>query len=270
MVGPTESNGNIGVGRAWNMGVRLLLKEKLDYLVILSATMRFTDGLNDFVKHIEMNLNPWGLETQHGWHCIALTRKTFETVGLFDENFYPAYYEDSDYIRRMELLGIHNPMSATQRIPKVDIQAGFEGNAHGIRKSNINVNMGACLQYFIDKWGHEPRYDDQRYRDLLYKWPFNNPNNDIKYWPVNSIEELKERYKLNKYKIEVKIGEDTSLIHESIEIDVAKKAFEMAKDYGVLTLYKNGEILELRENKIPEPEKIEDPVANLEEEVKPE
>lgn len=187
---------NVGVSRSWNIGVRKVLESDLDYLIILSATMRFSAGMRDFIKHLELNLNVWGLETQHGWHCIALSRKTLETIGYFDENFYPGYYEDSDYIRRMEVAGFHNPMSKTNRIPKVDILAGFEGNAHAIRKAKINVNMEACRQYFIDKWGYEPRYDAQQWRDLLYKWPFNNPKNDLKYWENRSIEELKIKYNL--------------------------------------------------------------------------
>ena len=188
---------NIGVGRSWNKGVRKLLKENYDYLVILSATMRFNQGMDDFINYIQMDSSEYGLESQHGWHCIALGKKVFETVGLFDENFYPAYYEDSDFIRRMELSGIHNPMSTTQRLPRMDINAGFEGNAHGMRKGKVSVNMGACRQYFIDKWGYEPRYDTQRNRDILYKWPFNNPANELSFWPVKSIEELKELYNLN-------------------------------------------------------------------------
>jgi hypothetical protein len=154
--------------------------------------------MRDFVNAIRSNVNQWGLETQHGWHCIALSCITLGAVGKFDENFYPAYYEDSDYIRRMELKGIHNPMSTTQRIPKIDIRAGFEGNAHGMRKGKILVNMGACRQYFIDKWGAEPRYETQQQRDLLYKWPFNNPDNAISSWPEKTIAELKELYNLNE------------------------------------------------------------------------
>lgn len=187
---------NIGVGRAWNIGAKIVLKEKLDYLIILSATVSFSKGMADFIKYLEINPYKYGLESQHSWHLIAIGRKTLEEVGLFDENFYPAYYEDSDYIRRMELAGIHNPMSCTVRLPKVEIMAGFAGNAHGMKKAGIKVNMGACLQYFIDKWGYEPRYENQRQRDLMFRYPFNNPENSLKYWSKKSIEKLISEYNL--------------------------------------------------------------------------
>lgn len=186
---------NIGIPRAWNIGARKVLEQGLDYLVVMSSTMVFDRGMLDFVQYMESNTNPWGLETQHIWHLIALKRKMIERCGLFDENFYPGYYEDSDYIRRWELNGIHNPMSQTQKLPKVQVAAGLQGNATAI-KSGLKVNMGASRQYFIDKWGYEPLYDSQESRDRLYLYPFNNPKNDITFWEERSIEELRKKYGL--------------------------------------------------------------------------
>lgn len=186
---------NLGVGRSWNVGARKVMKDKLDYLVILSATMLFEDDMHGFIQDLENNKNPWGLETQHIWHLIALRRAMIERCGYFDENFYPAYYEDSDYIRRWELSGIHNPMSSTHRLPKVNVNATHQGDALSM-KSGIKVNIDASRSYFIKKWGFEPRYDTQENRDKLYTAPFNNPENDVGFWESNSIEKLKERYSL--------------------------------------------------------------------------
>ncbi|KAK7199507.1 hypothetical protein NESM_000927700 [Novymonas esmeraldas] len=36
----------------------------------------------------------------------GMTRLALEVVGLFDENCYPAYFEDTDFGRRLELLGL--------------------------------------------------------------------------------------------------------------------------------------------------------------------
>lgn len=188
---------NIGIARAWNIGAMKVMEQGYDYLVVMSATMRFEKGMTDLVAQMEANANPYGLETQHGWHLICFKAATFRKVGLFDENFYPAYYEDSDYIRRMELAGIHFPMSKTHRLPKVEIAAGFWGDAHAIKKAGLKVNMGAMTQYFKDKWGHDNSFESQEMRDNLFSYPFNNPANDLTYWPVHSIEELREKYGLN-------------------------------------------------------------------------
>lgn len=185
---------NIGVARAWNIGANIVLGEKLDYLVILSATIVFDKGMEDFTEALEVCHNPYGMDTMHGWHLIAIGRKTFETIGLFDENFYPAYYEDTDFIRRMELAGIHNPMSTVQRLEWANVSARSQGNAHGMKSTK--VNMEACRNYFLEKWGADSHYNSQADRDKLYTHPFNVPHNDLAYFPKRDIDELKTKYGL--------------------------------------------------------------------------
>ena len=56
---------NLGVGRAWNIGANRVLEESADYLIIVSATMLFNDGMRDFITSLSLNTNLHGLETQH-------------------------------------------------------------------------------------------------------------------------------------------------------------------------------------------------------------
>jgi glycosyltransferase involved in cell wall biosynthesis len=185
---------NIGVARSWNMAARDVIEGKMDYLIIMSASVLFQDGgMDKLVELLEENDNPWGMETQLGWHLICLSRQTLSRVGLFDENFYPAYFEESDYIRRMEILGIHNPMSSTKRLPKVSVPARSQGDALAV-KSGTAVNFVALEEYFIKKWGGKPLYESEEYRHSLYKTPFNDPDNAIDYWAAPSIKELKRNY----------------------------------------------------------------------------
>ena len=37
------------------------------------------------------------------WSAVVFTRRMVNKIGLFDENFYPAYYEDDDYGIRVRL-----------------------------------------------------------------------------------------------------------------------------------------------------------------------
>lgn len=188
---------NIGVARSWNIGVKKVLEDKLDYLIIMSSTVLLKNGLDDLIKTLEDNKYEYGFDTQIGWHLICFSRKTFEMVGLFDENFYPAYYEDSDYIRRMELMGIHCPVKREgRRLAKVQIDATTQGTSLA-KNSGIPMNIQACLDYFISKWGDSPRYDSPEARDKLYDHPFNNYKNPIDYFPVYTVEELKKKYSLD-------------------------------------------------------------------------
>ena len=41
------------------------------------------------------------------WSAFVVTRRLIHTIGYFDENIYPAYYEDDDYSIRVVLSGMH-------------------------------------------------------------------------------------------------------------------------------------------------------------------
>lgn len=187
---------NLGVARSWNLGVNILRDTKSDYLIIISASMGFTDGMLDILTELEKNNGADGLMTQHGWHCLAIHNSVFRRVGLFDTNFYPGYYEDSDFIRRMELANIHDPIGKKNVFPHLEVMASPSEVAHGMKKGLVKVNMQACAGYFIKKWGDYPRYDSQEDRDKLYKYPFNDPTNKLSWFPNTSINALKIMYNL--------------------------------------------------------------------------
>lgn len=178
-----NSQENRGVPASWNLAARRVVAEELDYLVIVSAAMRFTDGGRDLVAAFT-DTTQAGFNTQHGWHCIAIHRRVFAAIGYFDENFFPAYYEDSDFIRRMELAGFHNPVTQPPAFAYLEVAAECVATAHA-HKAGVAVDFQRQRNYFIKKWGAEPRYDSQAARDRLYRRPFNNPA-----WPLSYCEPL--------------------------------------------------------------------------------
>lgn len=195
VIRPFPEKENIGVARSWNMGVNQVLQSQLDFLVILSASVIFTDGGRSLIEGLKNNYEANGLMTQEGWHCIGINRRVFEKIGNFDTNFYPGYYEDSDFIRRMELAGFHEP---TGRItfPGVEIKCQKAEVAHAMKRANIKVNMQACREYFLQKWGADPMYDSQESRDKLFRHPFNDPRLELSYYSKNSITDLKRKYNI--------------------------------------------------------------------------
>lgn len=40
------------------------------------------------------------------WSCIVLGERVVDEVGLYDERFYPLYFDDNDYERRIQAVGI--------------------------------------------------------------------------------------------------------------------------------------------------------------------
>lgn len=187
---------NLGVARSWNLGIDEVFTRNYDFLTIVSASMRFDKGFLDFNDKLEEvhERGELGLQTQDGWHCIALSSEIFEEIGLFDTNYYPGYFEDSDFIRRMELASIHEPCG-DKHLPSFTVEGKSVKTAHAM-KSGIRVNMSACGEYFVEKWGDYPSYSSQKDRDKLYKYPFNNPEFGLHYFEERSIGELKLAYGL--------------------------------------------------------------------------
>jgi hypothetical protein len=150
---------NKGVGSSWNIGFR----RGAEYNILISASMYFKNGISELVKKLSY-ANEYGLLTYEGWHTIVIGRKTIDTIGEIDENFYPAYYEDNDYMYRMKLADIHNkPFGAT--LPKIDIDVECAGNAMSV-KSGLVVDFEKNAAYYEKKWGGKPGQEK-------YTKPFN-------------------------------------------------------------------------------------------------
>jgi hypothetical protein len=95
-----------------------------------------------------------------GFSCFCFRKRGFSKVGRFDENFYPAYFEDNDYHYRMKLLGV-------QYMP-VDIEVyekGFNGKESNTMfgetttdedKDIIQLGFRLNQKLYVRKWGGLP------------------------------------------------------------------------------------------------------------------
>lgn len=166
---------NIGVGRAWNIG----LKANADWTFILSQAVVFPSKFSEFLLEVD-SANGYCYFTDLGWHCAGIARRTVEKVGLFDTNFYPAYFEDADYYRRMCLAGIEHGRAHTPPVMTSSV-----GSSSGRGK---DINFKALYDYFVEKWGGGPNDDPAN----LYSLPFNQYPLD--YFPERSVKELQNKY----------------------------------------------------------------------------
>jgi len=95
--------------------------------------------------------------------CFMLKKETIDKIGYFDENYYPAYFEDNDYHYRIRLAG--------QRAVKISNALYFHYGSQTIKDgpdikrlsdSRFLINQA----YFVKKWGGLPGQE-------IYKTPFN-------------------------------------------------------------------------------------------------
>lgn len=168
-----NTSDNLGVAGSWNLGVNKVLNGQLDWLVIISAAVRFgMPGGKDFIELLDVKLDRIALEAAHGigWHLIAFRREVFEKVGLFDENFYPAYYEDIDFGRRVSLGFDLDP----PYWEKVSVDVAIAGFAHGINLGHVQASDKSMLGYYTKKWGDKPGYE---------RWNRPFGDKELSWWP---------------------------------------------------------------------------------------
>lgn len=187
---------NQGVAHAWNKGILWADEIGAQFLTLCSSSMRFgpvrrveregvavelgaADGGRALCRTADLAGSqkqwPWGFESLNGWHLFTLGRKTWEAIGLFDERFFPAYFEDNDYIWRMRCAGILEPRGeyfkghpdfedfSVRRIPWVGaIDYELTQDATSIKSGLVSVDMETNRRLYVDKWGGEPGHERTR------------------------------------------------------------------------------------------------------------
>lgn len=176
---------NLGVAGSWNVGARRVLDEGHDYLLILSSVLLWGPTLHTTWR--EQMERFWGervIECDgHSWHLIAFHRTVLEAVGLFDENFYPAYVEALDYSYRMRQRG----WEGGWRRAWVNVLS----QGHGLHIPLVACPWGPLDGYYRRKWGG-PKGKEQ------YRLPFGVPGAPLDLWASTPIPVLAERYGLGE------------------------------------------------------------------------
>ena len=166
---------NAGVPRSWNEGVQLADAMRVDYIILLSQSITFgPQGGRDFIAALEERKPEWIMHAQHGWKTIALSLRWFDVVGLFDKIFTPAYYEESDMLRRAHLAGLPCPLYNDGRYDQVTIDAFSAGDARALKDGLVTIDYGAQLAKYVAKWGGPPCAETYStpYDDETCDWTF--------------------------------------------------------------------------------------------------
>ena len=88
---------NLGMSGSWNLGIKLYpFKE---YWMYSSADTHWIPGSLEQLH----NASDKGklVMTTEGWSAFTIGEDVVRNVGLFDEYYYPIYFEDNDYYERM-------------------------------------------------------------------------------------------------------------------------------------------------------------------------
>jgi GT2 family glycosyltransferase len=153
-----ESNENLGVAKSWNLLCKKIYEDN-DYALILNDDIYL--GRRDWeIDNLITNFKYDFYVTMQDWCAFILPKKTYEKVGDFDENFYPAYYEDNDYYYRMQLKGC-----TYYKIPFLNPFL-YKASQTIEKNPSLRDKILDNKEYFIKKWGGEPTKE-------TFKKPFN-------------------------------------------------------------------------------------------------
>jgi len=166
---------NLGVAKSWNVATDI---SKAPWL-ISNFDMLFSKGaIKKFINALEEN----DIVTLDWGYCLfACKPSLFEKVGKFDENFFPAYVEDTDFDRRVSLCADVKKFVFSAR--ELGVQHGGCKTAEGHENKPLGDFLHMCRgfnkSYYSEKWG-----------GILGEEKFNSPFN--KEVPLSFWEEDKE------------------------------------------------------------------------------
>lgn len=150
---------NLGVAGSWNFLAELIFKD-VDYALILNDDIIIHKDFRQICSFIETNPVDFAF-AGYGCSSFILPKATFEIVGPFDEHFYPAYFEDCDFERRVLLAGLRNLRTDF-------LSAEVFRNSSSIQKDPaLNKDFDRNRQYYLNKWGGLPYQE-------VYLTPFGN------------------------------------------------------------------------------------------------
>jgi GR25 family glycosyltransferase involved in LPS biosynthesis len=156
---------NIGCAGAWNLIIKCYMLSQ--YWIIVNDDVSFGPGLlkemvdtlnaDPMVGMIHPNAGDFGIGA---WDLFLIRENVVKIFGLFDENTYPAYCEDADYIMRMQhrpirkVVGLKNKYMHGHDDSTMYYQSGSqtEKNEEGLKEKLDQANK-LNIEYLTKKWG---------------------------------------------------------------------------------------------------------------------
>lgn len=178
-------NRNLGCAGGWNL---LLANVGSPYCLLIGDDIKLAPG--DLAKIADYWERHKGtqfavISTSLGFNVIGIPEHTVKAIGNFDENFWPVYYEDGDFNRRLFLAIQSKILTHDNEVITLNAIHGDGANSEsctsrswdGDTFSRFNHEMQRGKDYFRRKWG------DDVYKET-YPTPFNDPNKKLSDWTL--------------------------------------------------------------------------------------
>jgi GT2 family glycosyltransferase len=154
---------NRGLARSWNEGMLFGLEQGFDAVLVVNEDVVMQAGDVDRLTETAVQRRDCPLVMGRAYHhsekawswseygCFAVNPLAMQTLGCFDENFFPVYCEDSDYRRRLKLASLQPALCEETRI----IHGGSSSLGEAAVARQNNVTYARNRQYYQRKWSGE-------------------------------------------------------------------------------------------------------------------
>jgi GT2 family glycosyltransferase len=153
-----KSDTNLGVAASWNQLCDKIFEQN-DYAMILNDDIylgRKEWEIDNFLTNYKKDLY---ISTQD-WCSFILPKKTFEQIGRFDEQFYPAYFEDNDYTYRLIL-----NLKSIFQVPFLNPFL-YKSSQSILKEPSLRDGYLLNEKRYAEKWGGQPKFEK-------FKKPYN-------------------------------------------------------------------------------------------------
>jgi FkbM family methyltransferase len=160
---------NVGVAPGWNSIIKNF--PECPYWLISNNDTLFLPG--DLMKfHAAWMANRGSVITapNGAFSCFVIDPGVVARVGLFDENIWPIYSEDLDYMIRMDRAGV-GMIPLNSDIGESNNGSWTIRSSESYRRAN-GATQESNRAYLEEKWG----------KDLDFPTPWNDPNRDCRDW----------------------------------------------------------------------------------------
>lgn len=148
-------NRNIGVAAAWNKFMAL----DQDYVIIANDDIKVHhDSIEKLISAADTHpddvlFTSAGL-AGNAYSFFLLKQKGYKAIGMFDERFYPAYFEDNDYDYRRRLLGYTFVLIPDLTLDHVGSSTLKKYTQDELQQHHYAFNRNNI--YYQNKWGGNP------------------------------------------------------------------------------------------------------------------
>lgn len=154
--------------------VEELLSASNNIVMVTGCNNRGIMPVPQLIRHIDKPENPTKAE-HPDFSCFMIRKNFTDVVGTFDENLFPAYYEDNEMHIRINILGYK--AITTTAAPYYHYGSATQNAILDPEKvAAKHAAFQANNKYLVDKWG------TTNAAGLVYRHPFNNVENDPKIW----------------------------------------------------------------------------------------